>query len=168
MSGSSVPISQPSPSASPAEQNVALTGGAAALGALGYYQTADVQRKFELASATGPLLRLLDAESAHRAGIVAAKLGLFPKETRPDPESLRVSLWGRSFSNPIGESTSTRVCSVPTLEIQDAGIHSRNELSAVPLVMQTAWCRYSYLHQCRRQSHGIKNKHTRMLPSAFM
>lgn len=59
--------------------------------------------KFQLASATGPLVRTLDAETAHRVGILAARYGLFPKETRPDPESLRVQVWGRTFPNPIGE-----------------------------------------------------------------
>lgn len=62
----------------------------------------DVNTRFQLASATGPLIRTLDAETAHRVGILAARFGLFPKETRPDPESLKVQLWGRTFPNPIG------------------------------------------------------------------
>ncbi|EFN56854.1 hypothetical protein CHLNCDRAFT_22067 [Chlorella variabilis] len=55
-----------------------------------------------LPSAAGPLVRLLDAESSHRFGILAAKLGLFPRETRPDPPSLRTTVWGRQFPNPLG------------------------------------------------------------------
>lgn len=82
-----------------------MAGTAAAAAAFGYYATLDVQKKFELASASGPLLRSLDAETAHRVGILAAKWGLFPRETRPDPESLRVQLWGRTFPNPIGMVT---------------------------------------------------------------
>jgi dihydroorotate dehydrogenase len=35
-------------------------------------------------------------------GIWAAKAGLFPKETRPDPTSLTTTVWGREFSNPLG------------------------------------------------------------------
>jgi hypothetical protein len=73
------------------------------LAAAGFYATLDVQKKFELASGTGPLLRSLDAETSHRIGILAARYGLFPRETRPDPECLRVQLWGRTFPNPIGE-----------------------------------------------------------------
>lgn len=84
-------------------QSAAVAGGAAVVTALGYYATLDVQKKFELASATGPLLRSLDAENSHRLGILAAKWGLFPRETRPDPDCLRVQLWGRTFPNPIGE-----------------------------------------------------------------
>lgn len=72
------------------------------------YQFLDVNTKFQLASATGPLIRTLDAETAHRVGILAARYGLFPKETRPDPESLKVQLWGRTFPNPIGEPTPAR------------------------------------------------------------
>jgi dihydroorotate dehydrogenase len=83
-------------------QNAAIAATAAAGGGFAYYKTTDVQKQFELASSSGPLIRLLDAETAHRAGIWAAKLGLFPKETRPDPESLHVNVWGKSFTNPIG------------------------------------------------------------------
>eukprot|EP00882_Tetradesmus_deserticola_P030848 GHRQ01034824.1.p1 GENE.GHRQ01034824.1~~GHRQ01034824.1.p1 ORF type:complete len:336 (+),score=109.21 GHRQ01034824.1:260-1267(+) len=83
-------------------QSAALAGGAAVAAALGYYTTLDVQKKFELASAAGPLLRSIDAEEAHRIGILAAKWGLFPRETRSDPDCLRLQLWGRTFPNPIG------------------------------------------------------------------
>ena len=51
----------------------------------------------------GPLVRLLDVETSHNVGLLAAKLGLFPKETRPDPPSLRTVVWGREFPNPLGE-----------------------------------------------------------------
>lgn len=83
-------------------QTAALAGAAATLGGAAFYSTLDVQRRFELASATGPLVRLLDPETSHKAGILAARLGLFPKETRPDPDSLRVKLWGKTFTNPLG------------------------------------------------------------------
>jgi hypothetical protein len=85
-------------------QRVAAAGAASGLLALGFYSTSDAQSRFDLASATGPLVRLLDAETSHRVGILAAKLGLFPKETRADPESLRVDLWGKQFRNPLGEA----------------------------------------------------------------
>lgn len=42
-------------------QNAALASTVSALAAAAYYQRLDVQRKFEVASSTGPLLRLLDA-----------------------------------------------------------------------------------------------------------
>ena len=54
-------------------------------------------------SSTGPLLRgLLDAEQTHTLGLAAARYGLFPKETRPDPTALAVHLWNKHFPNPIG------------------------------------------------------------------
>ena len=87
-------------------QNAAIASTAVFGGGFAYYKTTDVQKQFELASSSGPLIRLLDAETAHKAGIWAAKLGLFPKETRPDPESLNINVWGKSFSNPIGAACS--------------------------------------------------------------
>jgi hypothetical protein len=82
---------------------VAAVGAASGLMALGFYSGTDAHMKFELASATGPLVRLLDPETSHKLGILAAKMGLFPTETRKDPQSLRVNLWGKQFSNPLGE-----------------------------------------------------------------
>ena len=41
-------------------------------------------------------------ETSHKFGILAARLGLFPRETRPDPPSLRTTVWGREFPNPLG------------------------------------------------------------------
>jgi dihydroorotate dehydrogenase len=49
-----------------------------------------------------PLRALLDAENAHRAGILAARFGLLPRDDRPDPPSLRTRAFGLSFPNPIG------------------------------------------------------------------
>mmetsp|Transcript_9229 Transcript_9229/g.16241 ORF Transcript_9229/g.16241 Transcript_9229/m.16241 type:complete len:398 (+) Transcript_9229:23-1216(+) len=75
---------------------------AAATGGYIFYRQADVTTQFELLSAMGPAVRMLDAETAHMIGIESAKRGLFPKETRPSPEILRTTVWGREFSNPIG------------------------------------------------------------------
>lgn len=52
-------------------------------------------------SIAGPLLRLAPPEVAHRIAIHALRLGFRPRE-HPDPDALRVELWNRSFSNPIG------------------------------------------------------------------
>lgn len=79
-----------------------VAGSAAVAAAVAGYQFLDVGTKFQLASSIGPFIRTLDAETAHRVGILAARYGLFPRETRPDPESLKVQLWGRTFPNPIG------------------------------------------------------------------
>ncbi|KAG1679447.1 hypothetical protein FOA52_007739 [Chlamydomonas sp. UWO 241] len=68
-----------------------------------YYKTlASPAAQFEIMSAMGPAIRLLDAETSHNLGIKAAQWGLFPVETRPDPPSLRTKVWGREFPNPIG------------------------------------------------------------------
>ena len=47
-------------------------------------------------------MRLFDVETSHKIGILAAKLGFFPRETRPDPPSLRTTVWSRDFPNPLG------------------------------------------------------------------
>ena len=66
------------------------------------YRNDPKQLHFDAISSTGPVIRLLDPETAHMVGIWAAKAGLFPKETRPDPPSLTTTVWGREFSNPLG------------------------------------------------------------------
>lgn len=86
----------------PSLQGALVAGSAAVAAAVAGYQFLDVGTKFQLASSIGPFIRTLDAETAHRVGILAARYGLFPRETRPDPESLKVQLWGRTFPNPIG------------------------------------------------------------------
>ncbi|HWB49893.1 MAG TPA: quinone-dependent dihydroorotate dehydrogenase [Stellaceae bacterium] len=52
-----------------------------------------------------PLLRALPAEAAHRvtlAGLGAGLGGLAAGRGEPDPPSLRQTLWGRDFPNPVG------------------------------------------------------------------
>ncbi|ETW02916.1 dihydroorotate dehydrogenase (fumarate), variant 1 [Aphanomyces invadans] len=49
-----------------------------------------------------PLLRLLDPETSHVLAVQAAKYGWTPKDTLPDDTSLRMSVLGMSFDNPIG------------------------------------------------------------------
>ncbi|KAL4854286.1 Dihydroorotate dehydrogenase (quinone) [Chlorella vulgaris] len=63
----------------------------AAVGTLMTYRRDLKQLHFDLASATGPLVRLLDAETSHNVGLLAARWGLFPRETRPDPPSLHTT-----------------------------------------------------------------------------
>jgi len=49
-----------------------------------------------------PLLRRLPPETAHRLSLRALRLGVAPRRARPDPPSLAITLWGRSFPNPVG------------------------------------------------------------------
>lgn len=49
-----------------------------------------------------PALKLIDAESAHRAGVLASRFELTPKQRKPDQAVLRTSLWGHTLDNPIG------------------------------------------------------------------
>lgn len=49
-----------------------------------------------------PALRTVDAETAHRAGVLAARFGLAPKQRAADDAVLRTTLWGREVSNPVG------------------------------------------------------------------
>ena len=57
---------------------------------------------FALASAALPLLRLLDAETAHRLGLQGLRLGLAGRDRTPPDPRLAVSALGLTFSNPIG------------------------------------------------------------------
>lgn len=49
-----------------------------------------------------PLTRLLDPEVAHNFAIKFAKWGLLPIHKTKDPVSLKTSLWGLQFDNPLG------------------------------------------------------------------
>jgi dihydroorotate dehydrogenase len=48
------------------------------------------------------LLDRMDAECAHGLAIHALRLGLVPRDRRPDPEILRQTVFGLTFVNPIG------------------------------------------------------------------
>ncbi len=50
----------------------------------------------------GPLVRLVDAETAHGGAIAALKSGLLPSPTIANHESLRTEIFGLSFANPVG------------------------------------------------------------------
>jgi dihydroorotate dehydrogenase len=89
--------------------------------------------QFDAVSSLGPLLRLLDAEQAHNVGIWAASLGLFPRETRPDPSSLAVTVWGKTFSNPIGLSAGFDKDGVVAPELMDVGFGFVEVGSITPL-----------------------------------
>ena len=84
------------------QRRIAYTSAGAIAGTFAVYRNDLKQLEFDAVSSLGPLLRLLDAEKAHSVGIWAASKGLFPRETREDPLSLSVSVWGKKFSNPIG------------------------------------------------------------------
>ena len=58
---------------------------------------------FAAATAAAALVRALtDGETAHRLAVWAAAKGLTPVDGRPDPPSLRTTVWGRRFRNPLG------------------------------------------------------------------
>jgi len=57
---------------------------------------------FAVAGQAGKVLLYLDGETAHLVTIQLGKLGLMPREHRPDSPMLRTTLWGRQFGNPIG------------------------------------------------------------------
>lgn len=50
----------------------------------------------------GPLIRTLDAETAHGLAIKALKSGLVPSPPAFEDPVLRVKLWGLEFPNPVG------------------------------------------------------------------
>lgn len=52
--------------------------------------------------AADAVLSRFDAEDAHGLAIRALKIGLAPRDRRPDAPSLAVTVWGRTLANPIG------------------------------------------------------------------
>ncbi len=55
-----------------------------------------------LASALMPLVRSLDAETAHGLALKALTIGLAGRDSRPDPASLATDVFGLRFANPLG------------------------------------------------------------------
>ncbi len=55
-----------------------------------------------IASACLPLLRRMDAESAHTFALCALRNGLVGRDTTPDDPALAIEVLGRRFPNPIG------------------------------------------------------------------
>jgi dihydroorotate dehydrogenase len=50
----------------------------------------------------GPLIRLFAPETAHNLSIAILKTGLVPPQPAKDDPSLAITLWGRTFPNPVG------------------------------------------------------------------
>ena len=50
----------------------------------------------------GPILRLLDPETAHGLAVAALERGLVPRPTPFEDAILHIRLWHRDFANPIG------------------------------------------------------------------
>ena len=50
----------------------------------------------------GPILRLLDPETAHGLAVAALELGLVPRPAPFNDAILNIRLWDRDFANPIG------------------------------------------------------------------
>ncbi|XP_011309683.1 dihydroorotate dehydrogenase (quinone), mitochondrial [Fopius arisanus] len=49
-----------------------------------------------------PLVRLVDPELAHNLAVTAVKYRFSPSQNISDPSTLKTSLWGLKFSNPLG------------------------------------------------------------------
>ncbi|XP_011878784.1 PREDICTED: dihydroorotate dehydrogenase (quinone), mitochondrial [Vollenhovia emeryi] len=49
-----------------------------------------------------PLVQLIDPETAHKLAVKALKYGLVPRQKTEDPASLRTTVLGMHFDNPIG------------------------------------------------------------------
>ena len=64
---------------------LAAFGAAAGVAGLAYYKLgASSGSQFEIMIALGPTFRLMDPETSHNMGILAAKWGLFPKASNRD------------------------------------------------------------------------------------
>ncbi|CAK0785851.1 hypothetical protein CVIRNUC_009063 [Coccomyxa viridis] len=83
-----------------------LFGGSAFVaGTMAAYSDDIEQLPFDLAGVAQWTFRQLESEQAHNVGLWCAMHGLLPRERRPDPPSLRTTVWGRHFSNPLGSVT---------------------------------------------------------------
>jgi dihydroorotate dehydrogenase len=91
------------------QRTILVSSGLLGGGTVAAYRHDLKQLQFDAASGVGPLLRLLDPETAHNVGLWAAASGLFPRETRPDPPRLATSAWGRRLSNPFGKCSALLV-----------------------------------------------------------
>lgn len=49
-----------------------------------------------------PFLHALDPEDAHKATILSLKTGLMPSQRRVNDPRLHITLWNRTFENPVG------------------------------------------------------------------
>ncbi|KAJ1919806.1 dihydroorotate dehydrogenase [Mycoemilia scoparia] len=49
-----------------------------------------------------PAIHLLDPEQAHDITIMAMKFRLSPRDRKPDDDALKINIWGKDISNPIG------------------------------------------------------------------
>jgi dihydroorotate dehydrogenase len=56
----------------------------------------------QIASALTPLLRLIDAETAHGVSMRALRLGLAGSDRQPDDAALATTAFGLAFTNPFG------------------------------------------------------------------
>ena len=89
------------------QKSIAALAGIGGVGTFITYSNDTTQLQFDAATATGSLLALLDAETAHKFGIWASKYRLVPHDSRPDPPSLATTVWGRQFVNPLGNTYGT-------------------------------------------------------------
>ncbi len=85
------------------QRRVVFGGTTFVAGTMAAYSDDIEQLPFDLAGVAQWTFRRLDAEQAHNVGLWCAMHGLLPRERRPDPPSLRSTVWGRHFSSPIGE-----------------------------------------------------------------
>ncbi|KAJ3351021.1 Dihydroorotate dehydrogenase (quinone), mitochondrial [Allomyces javanicus] len=98
-------LSSTAPTAAPTRSTAAslatLAAGCAAAGLVTVYAL-DVRAGIHRAI-TMPLARtVLDPETAHKVGVRLARWGLAPRDRREDDAVLRVRIWGKDVSNPVG------------------------------------------------------------------
>lgn len=68
-----------------------------------------------------PLVHLLDPEQAHNMAVYVSKYRLVPKSRYKDPPSLKVNIFGRELSNPIGIAAGFDKDAKAVLGLKDIG-----------------------------------------------
>ncbi|XP_056641455.1 dihydroorotate dehydrogenase (quinone), mitochondrial [Diorhabda sublineata] len=94
-----------------------VAGGYASLAGISYYRGEESFYK----KIVMPLVHLLDAEQAHNIAVYISKYRLVPKSKYKDPPSLKVDIFGREFTNPIGIAAGFDKDAKAVLGLKDIG-----------------------------------------------
>lgn len=92
-------------------------GGYASLAGMNYYRGEESFYQ----NIVMPLVHLLDPEQAHNMAVYVSKYRLVPKSRYKDPPSLKVNIFGRELSNPIGIAAGFDKDAKAVLGLKDIG-----------------------------------------------
>ncbi|KAK9874738.1 hypothetical protein WA026_005551 [Henosepilachna vigintioctopunctata] len=83
-----------------------------------------------------PVVHLLEPENAHKFSVIMNKFRVLPKSKYMDPDCLKVNLFGRTFSNPVGIAAGYDKNAEAVLGLDDMGFGFVEVGSVTPLPQQ--------------------------------